>query len=561
MEWEVTEKGMMGPAWRKVLLMVLSLPGMALAADVEPPARNDPRSAVVASDAELWRRIDAAGRTATIGFKAPGARRGVWRGTRLVQDSVLQQGRQAVLSQRGVTLRSEDDQMPRIEVTLEDREAMERVRRLPFIDYVEPARFQMMPLDSSGCENNATGGTPFDQQTIDNMERDSSGDVLPWNYSRIQIQQAWQRQAAGKGEGITVGVVDTGLFADQSQLWNPGFSSGWSTGRDHIYFANYSGDYYDTCNHGTRMAGTIVAPRDGINIVGVAYKANLRASRAVADVYIGIGGPVEPIVNGIRNVIESGARIIVMAWGQASWSEAISDEIRGHYYNRDVLFIGAAGTLVCPPGGIFPADMNEVVSVTGLTDSNTVHSTACGYDSTDIGAVIGDVPTTGRNDSHLVKFGGSSNASALVAGVAALVWSKNPTLNRDQVRTRLYESTGRGYYDWTSGTGWGRVNAFRAIGGFGSLSISESNSEPLVGESVTFTARPKGDGPFTYQWGNGSTATSVTQYCSYQGQVLSASVTVLDLTDGTTKSTSDSVFCGDPGDPLYCEQKPWLCDP
>ncbi|WP_224249375.1 S8 family peptidase [Hyalangium gracile] len=537
----------------------------ALAAQEDVPPRADPRSTVMASDDEAWRMIEEAGRTATIGLKAPGARRGIWRGKKLVQPMQVSQARQGILSQKGIKLLSEDDQLPRLTVEIADRETLERVRRLPFVDYVEPARFQVTLMDSlSGCNNNSTGGTPY---TLATTTDPVSGDIIPWNYDRLEIQRAWARGA--QGQGTTVGVVDTGLFMEQSQLWYPNFQGGWSTGRDQAYFAHYPTSYYDTCNHGTRMAGVVAAPRDGVNIMGVAYRANLRVSRAVDDVYIGgiIGAPVDPIVRGIRSVAESGARAIAMAWGQATWSEAISDEIQGHYYNRDILFFGAAGTSVCPFTGIFPGDMGEVISVTGLKEDNTVHETACGFDTTDIGAVIGETPSTGKLPGTVVHFGGSSNATALLTGVAGLVWSKYPHLNRDQVRDRLFRSTLQGYNPQGK-TGWGRVNAFRAVGGFYSLYVEPNNWQPQPGQSVTLTAITKGDGPFTYQWSTGGTGSSTSVTCSYQGQIISVNVTVRDLTDGTTRNSGTAVECGiDPcdADPSLCEPdpcdiKPWLCD-
>jgi subtilisin family serine protease len=75
-----------------------------------------------------------------------------------------------------------------------------------------------------------------------------------------------------------------------------------------------------------------------------------------------------------------------------------------------------------------------------------------------------DVPTTGRRTAEVTSIGGSSNATAVVAGVAALVWQANPTLTRDQVRARLHASGS--LWPTRSGTqGFGLVNARRAVVG------------------------------------------------------------------------------------------------
>jgi subtilisin family serine protease len=52
----------------------------------------------------------------------------------------------------------------------------------------------------------------------------------------------------------------------------------------------------------------------------------------------------------------------------------------------------------------------------------------------------------------------------VVAGVAALVWQANPGLSRDQVRARL-QASGSSYANRSSTTGFGLVDAYRAVTG------------------------------------------------------------------------------------------------
>ncbi|MBS1734882.1 MAG: S8 family serine peptidase, partial [Bacteroidetes bacterium] len=64
-------------------------------------------------------------------------------------------------------------------------------------------------------------------------------------------------------------------------------------------------------------------------------------------------------------------------------------------------------------------------------------------------AMTGDAPST---------VGGSSVSTATMAGIAALVWSKNPTYTRDQVLNKLIQSSSN-YPTRNSSLGWGNVNA------------------------------------------------------------------------------------------------------
>jgi len=62
---------------------------------------------------------------------------------------------------------------------------------------------------------------------------------------------------------------------------------------------------------------------------------------------------------------------------------------------------------------------------------------------------------SGNNPSTV---GGSSVATASMAGMAALVWSKYPALTRDQVISRLQQNSSR-YPTKSSEYGWGILNA------------------------------------------------------------------------------------------------------
>ena len=64
-------------------------------------------------------------------------------------------------------------------------------------------------------------------------------------------------------------------------------------------------------------------------------------------------------------------------------------------------------------------------------------------------AMSGDAPST---------VGGSSVATATTAGIAALVWSRFPAYTRDQVLTKLIQSSAN-YPTRNSSVGWGNINA------------------------------------------------------------------------------------------------------
>ncbi len=427
--------------------------------DAPPRAQQRPGTFLEETDAQLWPHVAAGGGRAAVGLKAPGRNRGVWRGRVLVGQAEWAQGRAAVAAQRGVTLLRADTLLPVLEVRLDGPEALAAVRRLPFVDYVEPVVVEQALPQFAGV-----GGCGWGSAWTGDRQLTASGDVYSQRWTAMRIPDAW---TLSSGAGVTVGLLDTGISANQAQLLSQ-FATGESTGRTvRLFYLTHLGSAYDDCGHGTRMAGIIAAPRDGRSVSGVAWKANLlsvRQANGVAAV------SSSDAAASVRTAAQNGSRVVVMAWESLNWFWQVSDEIEYWHYNQPVLFLGAAGTSGCGDGildsnVVFPADMPEVVAVTGINYPGG--GVPCGIHSgsdVELTAYL-SVPSTGRYTADVVEMGGSSNATAVMGGIAALVWSRNPSMTRDQLRARLQQS-GAYYPSRHSKEGYGLVNALKAVRGY-----------------------------------------------------------------------------------------------
>ncbi len=144
---------------------------------------------------------------------------------------------------------------------------------------------------------------------------------------------------------------------------------------------------------------------------------------------------------------------------------------------------------------------------TGITSSYHVHSDAA-------------------ND-YVATLDGTSMATPLAAGVAALVWSQNPSWTAAQVRDRLYTTADNIYANacnssYASRLGAGRVNAYNAVntGGGCVAPVANFSGAPTSGNaplSVTFTNSSTGTAPLTYAWtfGDGGTSTAANPVYAY----------------------------------------------
>ena len=293
------------------------------------------------------------------------------------------------------------------------------------------------------------------------------------------IQNAWTKSS---GAGVKVFIIDTGCEFDQENLGSA-FNQGNSAGRTVEKIVTLPRSTFlgiptgpvetpdDGCGHGTSMAGACAAPRgtDG-NTVGIAYNCNLVTCRAAEDVFIDASREAKGVADAYTNAANrTDVKIISMSMGRITSSSQISDAINYASGKGKLLFCAAGtsfGWTASWYGVIFPAWLGNVQAVTGVKqNTNFTNCDAC-HKGSQVDFVVymeraGDnmhplsLAMSGNNPSTV---GGSSVATASMAGMAALVWSKYPTLTRDQVISRLQQNSSR-YPTKSSEYGWGILNA------------------------------------------------------------------------------------------------------
>ena len=327
---------------------------------------------------------------------------------------------------------------------------------------------------SSGCGYESEAISTADYTTI------SPNAKAPWTFYQHNIPNAW---SLSTGSGVTIGIVDTGVSPNQTLLGSS-FNNGASSGRTIQKYGVYVDSIWpwstttdgssDLCGHGTSMASVAAAPRNDKGMpVGVAYNANLVTYRAAYNVVL--DGYHEQ--NGVKNAFtalgnNANVKIISMSMGYVFSVGKIEDAIK-YAYNKGKLIFCAAGTstsFTTFVGVIFPAWMPETVAVTGVKEGATyqkcdVCHTGSKVDFTVVmqrAGTANTVPVDSYYDNQTDYVGGSSVATATTAGIAALVWSKNPTWTRNQVLTKMRQSASF-YPTKNAEFGYGNINAFLAV--------------------------------------------------------------------------------------------------
>ena len=371
--------------------------------------------------------------------------------------------------------------LPFIEMKVSSLEVVKYLRSLPTVRYAEPLGYEVdFPIvdggridSNSGCSNDPDYGIPSSDYT--NI---SPGAKASWHLHANNVVNAW---SSSTGSGIGIGLVDTGISPNQDNL-NSNFNSGYSNGRYVHRYGFYVSSWWwwanpdgpnDDCGHGTAMAGVMAAPRsnDGSS-VGVAYNANLVSVRGTGDVVINGGKEKTGVADALVYLgNRSDVKIISMSIGDVFSNSKVADAVR-YAYGRGKLIFAAAGTSTSWTnwyGVIFPASMNETVAVTGIKESGYTRCDICHSGSKVDFTVIMERNGTENHPLSLAMsgnqpstVGGSSVATATAAGIAALVWAKNPSMSRDQVLDKM-KRTADLYPNRSSSFGWGTLDAAAAV--------------------------------------------------------------------------------------------------
>lgn len=304
----------------------------------------------------------------------------------------------------------------------------------------------------------------------------------------VDISGAWD---VTRGDpNIIVAVVDTGC-----ELAHPDLVPNLVPGIDVL--DNDSNpeatDYFFglfTENHATSVAGITAGRGDnGIGISGAAQLCRIMPIRFLSE-FIFIQPTIQDEADAFNFARANGAAIINNSWGPggaaplpASTKAAIDDCVangRGGLGTMVFFAAGNEGSSVDANG--YAAYVNSI-AVAASTDQDLQASysnfgNALDFCAPSNGGVTSGTWTTDRFGSvgystgdYTGAFGGTSSASPLAAGVAALVMSANPYLSWDEVRDVLRDTTDKidlagGAYDgngYSTKYGYGKVNATAAV--------------------------------------------------------------------------------------------------
>jgi len=229
-------------------------------------------------------------------------------------------------------------------------------------------------------------------------------------------------------------------------------------------------DPMDDNGHGTHCAGIIGAEgNNGQGIAGVNWKVEIMPLKFMS---AGGYGTTKDAIEAINYVIQRkrdgvNVRIISASWGSTTRSRALEDVIR-KAGEEGILFVAASGNSSANTDRRphFPSSykLPNVLSVAALNRRDELASFSnFGVKSVHLAAPGAEILSTWLNGDYR-EASGTSMATPVVSGVAALIISVNPDITMEQLHKRLLDTADR--LDTLNGkvASGGRVNAARAVG-------------------------------------------------------------------------------------------------
>jgi thermitase len=345
-------------------------------------------------------------------------------------------------------------------------QVLAELRKDPNVAYAEPD--YIFSVDTDGATEVSTNDPKLGEQ---------------YSLNRMRVRDAW---SVTTGASNVIAVLDTGV-----QFNHPDLTGRLLTGYD---FVNSDTNASDDNGHGTWVSGIIAArANDGWGIAGISWSDKILPVKIMN---ANGSGMTSNLVAGIRWAADHGAKVINMSIGGYPASTSVQDAVN-YAWGKGVVLVGAAGNNRREETH-YPASHDHVISVSATQADDEFTNWSSFGPKVDVSAPGGSVLTTNcekARSSSCMYYGehiiisGTSFATPNTAGVVALLRAKYPTWTPQQIVDRLVGTVDDlGYAGWDKYYGFGRVNAYRALGG-SPAAISVTGSDGYESNNALSAAR------------------------------------------------------------------------
>ncbi|EDY82915.1 peptidase families S8 and S53 domain protein [Verrucomicrobiia bacterium DG1235] len=266
-----------------------------------------------------------------------------------------------------------------------------------------------------------------------------------WGLDKINAPDAWEFATGEGAEEVVVAIVDTGVQTNHPDLSQNIYSNSRADDWD---FVDGDSIPQDDDGHGTHVAGISGAlGNNGAGAVGVNWKVKILPLKVGNEEGLRTSA-INDALAYITLLSDTGVNIVASnnSYGSGGSNLSTRNEIAKHN-DRGILFVAAAGNdgsnidrssdaLEFPAG----YTQSNIIAVASSNQEDTLNASSnYGTTSVDLAAPGNDIYSTyPTNDYSFLS--GTSMASPMVAGAAALLASLEPSLTGPQIKKRLMDT-------------------------------------------------------------------------------------------------------------------------
>jgi len=243
----------------------------------------------------------------------------------------------------------------------------------------------------------------------------SDPEFYGWEITKFNIPERWSKSM---GEDTVVAVIDTGV-----DIYHEDLKSNILNGKN---FVEKNKDPIDVCGHGTHVASTIAATKNGKGMVGVSPKTKIIPVKALNDSGY---GHMKHIIEAVEWSANIGCDFITMSLGSVENNDKLLKVISYANKKGSVVFC-AAGNSGEETDIMFPAKYENTISIGSIDQNMQRTDFTCSGDSLDFLApgheILGCVP----GNKYAIMSGTSmSNPFAVGCACLALSYFRKQKLN------------------------------------------------------------------------------------------------------------------------------------
>jgi len=234
-----------------------------------------------------------------------------------------------------------------------------------------------------------------------------SKEFYGWEIEKFDIPSKWYKSM---GEDVKVAVIDTGVDFNHEDL-----KANILEGKN---FVQKNTDPMDVAGHGTHVASTIAAAKNGKGMVGVAPKTKIIPVKALGD---SGSGDIKNIIKAVEWCADIKVDFITMSLGSPQNSKELYSVIE--YANKKgCIVFCAAGNSGSNVDVMIPARYNNTIAIGAIDKNFNRTSFTCSGESLDFLAPGHDILGCVPNNGYAIM-SGTSMSNPFAVGCASLALS------------------------------------------------------------------------------------------------------------------------------------------